>query len=233
MDALECIRTRRSIRKYTDQYVSDELIDQIIDAGRWGPTAHNYRPTEYIVIRDPETKKKLSDFAIASHAKRVEGWTREQVELDMITLPKHLKEEESVVTGNWTSFYRFVKDVPVIIAVIANTRLPVPPDKADKAPTSFDGSYMKNPYHLFDTFMCMENCLLAAHALGLGSNVHMRCVWNSRKEVSKLLKLPDHYYVHSMIFIGYPAESPVVEKRPLEEIRHYEYFSNKVKPDGE
>ena len=60
MDALTCIKTRRSIRKFKDTPVPQEIIDDIIDCARRAPSAHNYQPWAFIVVRDQDQKKKLS-----------------------------------------------------------------------------------------------------------------------------------------------------------------------------
>lgn len=55
---LEVIKRRRSIRKYTDKKVPDEMILKILEAGRWAPSAANSQPWEWIVVRD---KLRLND----------------------------------------------------------------------------------------------------------------------------------------------------------------------------
>jgi len=52
MKAMDAIFTRRSIRRYTDREVSDEMIDEVIKAGMYAPSAGNEQPWHFIVIRD-------------------------------------------------------------------------------------------------------------------------------------------------------------------------------------
>lgn len=58
----EIIRTRRSIRKFTDQTVSDEMIDRIMEAGTWAPSGLNNQPWKFAVIQDPVLKTEISTF---------------------------------------------------------------------------------------------------------------------------------------------------------------------------
>lgn len=60
MDLLETIRTRRSVRKYTDKAVSDKDLDVILEAGRWAPSGLNNQPWRFAVVRKEETKHKLA-----------------------------------------------------------------------------------------------------------------------------------------------------------------------------
>jgi nitroreductase len=52
MDALEAIKNRRSIRKYTDDAVSKADLETIVDAGRLAATGSNQQPWDFIVVTD-------------------------------------------------------------------------------------------------------------------------------------------------------------------------------------
>jgi nitroreductase len=62
MDALETILTRRSIRTYTTQKVSDEIIEKLIEASVSAPSAGNQQPWHFIVIDNREILDKIPDF---------------------------------------------------------------------------------------------------------------------------------------------------------------------------
>lgn len=61
MDALEAIMTRRSVRKFTDQHISDEALNTILKAGMSGPSCANSRPWTFLVVRNKETLSKMAD----------------------------------------------------------------------------------------------------------------------------------------------------------------------------
>jgi nitroreductase len=54
MDALEVIFTRRSIRKYTDEPVTEEHIKTLLEAGMNAPSANNRQPWHFIVVDERE-----------------------------------------------------------------------------------------------------------------------------------------------------------------------------------
>jgi nitroreductase len=60
MELLEAIRTRRAIRRFKKEPVPPELIEKMLEAARWAPSAMNSQPWEFIVITDPETKARMS-----------------------------------------------------------------------------------------------------------------------------------------------------------------------------
>jgi nitroreductase len=52
MDALEAIRTRRSMGKYVDQPVPEELFQKLLVAAMQAPSASNQQPWQFVVIDD-------------------------------------------------------------------------------------------------------------------------------------------------------------------------------------
>ncbi len=61
MDVLSAIRGRRSIRSFTDGDVSEEQVNTILQAGMCAPTAKNRKPYHFVVIRDRDKLKTLSE----------------------------------------------------------------------------------------------------------------------------------------------------------------------------
>ncbi len=53
-------RTRRSVRKFIDRPVEEEKLMAILEAGRIAPSAHNYQPWHFLVVRDEEARKRLA-----------------------------------------------------------------------------------------------------------------------------------------------------------------------------
>lgn len=64
MDVLDAIKGRRSVRAFKSQDVSQELVEKLIDAARWAPSAGNIQPWEFIIVRRPEIKSGLAEAAL-------------------------------------------------------------------------------------------------------------------------------------------------------------------------
>ena len=61
MDIIECIHTRRSVRKFLDIPVEWDKIAQIISAGRAAPSAGNLQNYRFIVVEDEDMRKQIAD----------------------------------------------------------------------------------------------------------------------------------------------------------------------------
>lgn len=61
MDVLEAILTRRSIREFTGDPISEENLKTILKAGFQAPSARNLQPREYVVVRDEKVKEKIAE----------------------------------------------------------------------------------------------------------------------------------------------------------------------------
>jgi nitroreductase len=66
MDAMEAILTRRSIRKYTGEPVSREILDQLMNAAMSAPTAAN-EPWHFVVILDRNVLESFTKFHMHAH----------------------------------------------------------------------------------------------------------------------------------------------------------------------
>jgi len=60
METLECIKTRRSRRRFTAHRVPDETIEKIIEAGKCAPSSHNSQPWQFYIIRDQNLKESYA-----------------------------------------------------------------------------------------------------------------------------------------------------------------------------
>lgn len=61
MDAIEAIKTRRSIRRFERREIPKEVIEDIVDCGRLAPSGRGVHPWEFIVITNSETRKRIAD----------------------------------------------------------------------------------------------------------------------------------------------------------------------------
>jgi len=173
MDVLEAIRGRRSIRAFKSDDVSPEIVEKLLDAASWAPSAGNIQPWEFIVVRKPEIKRALAEAALDQ---------------------------------------TFIEEAPVVIVVCANK---------NRSSQRY-GIRGKTLYCLQDTAASIQNILLTAYSLGLGT-----CwVGAFREEKAReILKIPQGIRPVAIIPVGYPAETPPPRnRRPISQIVHYETF---------
>lgn len=61
MEALECMKSRRSIRSFTGEKVSHEVLEEIVDTARFSPSWKNTQIVRYVVVEDKEIQKKIAE----------------------------------------------------------------------------------------------------------------------------------------------------------------------------
>jgi nitroreductase len=165
MSLLDVILSRRSIRKYENKEIPQEILQQILEAGRQAPSAVNRQPFRFVVVKDHEIMKELCD--------------------NLIT--------------------RFVKYAPMAIVGCADVK-----------------SLLTGKWAVVDTTIAMQNMVIAAWTLGIGSCWIGAC---NEEEVKKMLKIPDKWKVVALITFGYPAEQPKPrKKKPIEELFNFNSF---------
>ena len=64
MELSEAIKGRKSIRAFKKQDVPEEIVEKLIDAATWAPSAGNIQPWEFVIVRKPAIKKKLAQAAL-------------------------------------------------------------------------------------------------------------------------------------------------------------------------
>ena len=61
MEVFEAIEKRKSVRAYDSRPVPDDVLMKVLETGRIAPSASNKQPWHFIVVKDPERRKALSD----------------------------------------------------------------------------------------------------------------------------------------------------------------------------
>ena len=154
------IYTRRSNRLFKSKAVPRELLERILEAGRFAPSAGNCQPYKFIVITEPklihelETKslttlKFLKDLYLVKNGKKP-GWKKVLFSvLSWLMInkldPRPMTAIEKADQTNAVMYF----NAPAVILVLKDTRGVSNPD--------------------LDAGICCQNMVLAAHSLGLGT----------------------------------------------------------------
>ena len=165
MSLTDLILSRRSIRRYENRDLPDEVLRPILEAGRQAPSAANRQPIRFVVVKDCNLMKNLCDNLIA----------------------------------------RFVKNAPVAIVGCADIK-----------------SLLTGKWAIVDAAIAMQNMVIAAWSLGIGSCWVGAC---DEAKVKELLKIPDKWKVVGLVTLGYPSEQPNPrKKKPFEEMFSFNCF---------
>ena len=103
MEFKEVVVNRRSVRKFTKDEVSHQALVNVLDAGRWAPSAGNCQPWHFIVITHPQTKAAIAQNCTKFSKKH---WMQ---------FPPERAKYLAARGGTWNKSY--MKDIPVLIAV--------------------------------------------------------------------------------------------------------------------
>lgn len=106
MSVIENIKTRRSVREFTEKDVSDEDIKTIIDAGIHAPSGFDSQPWFFVVIKNREMMLRMSD-----HCK-----PRLLTQLDEATNDAAIAFKKELAKEEFNIFY----DAPVLVIVLGN-----------------------------------------------------------------------------------------------------------------
>lgn len=192
MDVFEAIRSRRSHRSFLDTAVEAEKIDKILEAAQWAPSPANNQPWEFVVVTNDAIRAKLlSSFNKAGQTGSVELHGFSYVR----PAPGELIEKKN--TGPSSSDYSlsFLKNVPVMILVVGEPNPGIRQGLIDR---------VKDGYK-YACAASIQNMLLAAQALGLGS---LWFTFFNSESVKEALNIDPVKHLVAIICVGYPASAP-------------------------
>ena len=63
MNTVDCIKTRRSVRKFTEEKVPHEVLEQLVELSRWAPSWKNTQIARYVAVEDEALKSRIAEEA--------------------------------------------------------------------------------------------------------------------------------------------------------------------------
>jgi len=75
-EVLKTIKSRRSVRRFKQEQLNQNLMEEIIEAGIYAPTAHNEQPWHFTVIQNPELLKKINEKTREGMEKSDNDWVQ-------------------------------------------------------------------------------------------------------------------------------------------------------------
>jgi nitroreductase len=189
------LRERRSVRQYTKDPIPRDLLEKILEAGRYSPTGSNSQNVHYRVLTSPDRILQLRNMTLSFYEKifaRARGRFgsvllrfaagRRTLEYLRESLPKVEHAYEHVKKGKDILFYH----APVVMLAHAE---------------SWDSS---SP---FNCSVALYNCSHMAHTLGLGCcfNGFLVNAANRDRKINKWLGIPPGHKCYAAMPIGYPA----------------------------
>lgn len=196
----EEIKTRHSIRDFSERPVDRQIIDECIKAAGTAPSGANHQPWHFAVIGSPEVKKAVREKAeqeernFYDHRKAGEEWL------------------EALKPLGTDSCKPFLEKAPWLIAIFAERRGGV------------EKGMDKKNYYVPESVGIATGFLIAAlHKAGLATLTHTP---NPMKFLNEICDRPKTDKAYILMVVGYPAEGATIPqhatiKKPLEDITTY------------
>lgn len=203
---MKTIRNRVTVRKFDSDYVvPNEHYEMILEAARHAPSGANAQPWQFVIVRDPALKKKISDYFVSEQRFRAKA---------KMKFP--------------TPDYRGLASAPGFVVVCSDMRwvnaFPVLNDDSE-----LDRMYKANAERIL--LQSVAAATMSAHlaAASLGYNVWWVTAIGQDKaqaEIRPLLGVPDEITILDIFLFGPPAAKPYKRwRRPFDEIVHWDEYN--------
>ncbi len=185
------VRERRSIRRYTDRQIPHELLEALLEAARWAPSAHNRQPWRFCVVTDQALKQRLAE-------RMGEQWRRdlEADGMDGDEIARRVRLSRMRIAGAPALF--------VVCVTMADMD-----HYADERRNVAEWTMAVQ-----STALACQNLLLAAHYHGLGA-CWMCAALFAPEILTETLGLPGEWQPQALLTVGYPAEEKSKERAPV------------------
>ncbi len=190
------MQTTRAMRRLKPDPVPDELIQRILQAGQWAANGGANQRWRFLVVKDRSIKE------------RVQQWY--QKAFDEVVGPRYRGSEPP--PGSSPGRYRRQHDAVEYLTEHyheAPVWIVACQDDGEETPSRSAGASI---------YPAVQNMLLAARALGLGSTLTSRHL-RHEKEVEEILGLPPGVHSYAILPIGYPMGNfGPVRRGPLADV---------------
>ncbi len=190
----EHLRRRRTVREFSDRPVPREVIEHCIKAAGTAPNGANMQPWHFVVVSDPEVKKKIR-IAAEKEEKEFYSGRAPQEWLDALA-PLGTDEHKP-----------FLETAPYLIAIFA-----------ERYGILSDGRQVKNYYVTESVGIATGMLITAVHTAGLVSLTHTP---SPMTFLNELLGRPEKERPFLLLVVGYPdrdARVPEISKKNLDEV---------------
>lgn len=184
----DLIRTRRSIRRFSDKDIPGYVLQEILEAARWAPSPHNTQPWRFAVVTSGDGKSRLAE----EMGKRfVEDMHKDDLPPKMIERLARISIER-------------MNEAPVILVVCLSEEgfRPYPDARQE----------FERTMAIQSVGAALQNLLLTVHDLGLGA-CWMGAPLFCQDTVREKLSLDKSWQPQAMVLIGFPAIAPKVPPR--------------------
>ena len=194
----QLIASRRSIRRYREETIPPEVVDEILGCAVNAPSAHNRQPWRFAVLRRRDPKVRLANAM------------GERLRADRL----HDGDSPAAIEVDVARSFERISCAPVVV-LVATTQVDMD--------TYADASRREaeNVMAIQSTAMAVQNLLLAAHAAGLGA-CWMCAPLFCPDTVRAVLDLPADWHPQAIVTLGLPASvGKPYSRRPLSQVVRY------------
>jgi nitroreductase len=203
------IKTRRSVRKYQDKPVPEDLLLKALELATWAPNGGNYQPWRFLIVTNKQLIQKMGQ-AVKAKTELICSWAE--------------STEFGETVERWRRSADFFRHAPVCIAVLmgkyisAADRILSTRGEADTVAQEIRACRELGNSSLQSVAAAVANLLLILHYFGLGAT-WMAAPQTAKKEVEELLHVSPDWDFVDLIPVGYPAETPrVPARKPVAEV---------------
>jgi nitroreductase len=224
MDLSEALRTTGSVRSFTRQPVSDELVWSILDDARFAPSGGNRQAWRVIVVHDDSTRTAIRDLYLDAWHDYVGHLLAGLIPFSPLASDEDraaavAQRDAAEAISRPDGFAETLNDVPVMLVICADLNVLAATDR-DLDRYSIVGGASIYPF--------VWSILLAARERGL-VGVLTTIATRNEDQVRRLLGVPSSFALASIMALGYPKKPPLaLSRKSVDDFTSIDHFDGEA-----
>ena len=215
MELYDVMRTTFACREFTGEPVPDDVLHRIVDNARFAPSGGNRQGWRIINVSDPAKKDRLTELSLPTATRYL--LQMQAGESPLNTIEQSIVTDEQVARAEAPEWLvAHIRNAPTLLVVTMDLKLIASMDKDLERVGLVSGGSI---------YPLAWNILLAARNEGYGGTM---TTWGiaEEAEVMKLLDIPEHWAVATIMPLGKPIKQLTkLKRKPVEDILYTDSWS--------
>ena len=217
MDMIEGMMTMKSVRRYTDEPVTEEEIWTCLRAAVQAPNGGNAQPWQWLVVTDPDKRQRIGE----AYRRAFDRYWPAIMARAQAVQAEPVPESARRVQSSAQHLGKHMGEAPALVMLLGERATGDAGLEDGEGPLDIGNTYYTS------IIPALENFMLAARALGIGT-----CLTTLfriyQDDIREICEIPDNYEIEALVPMGRPrGRFGVAPRRPVEASTSWDTFANR------
>jgi nitroreductase len=213
-DLFDALHTQRAVRRFRPDPIPDAVLGEVIAAATRAPSARTAQPWFFVAVRDAALKAELAGLYLTA-------WRQAQAFTAAVDADADIKDRPDYddMMRRVDGLAVELEHAPVLVLCCL--------DLSQLGPMADRTGHIRAPQSAYASiFPAVQNLMLAARGLGLGSTL-TTVFLSAESDMRRVVGIPDHVHIAALVPLGYPLRPfRVTTRKPVDQVAFLDRWGN-------